>query len=162
MNKEEAVYRILDEMGMSYMVHEHPPVYTVEEARRHAAGIEGAHCKNLFLRNRKGDRHYLLIAECDRPVKLKELRRHVNEKQLSFASPERLLEHLGLTPGSVSPFGLINNDRADVIVLIDRDLVHYGRVNFHPNINNLTITISFTDLLRFIDECGNSYRLIEL
>ena len=75
MNKEEAVYRILDEMGMSYMVHEHPPVYTVEEARRHAAGIEGAHCKNLFLRNRKGDRHYLLIAECDRPVKLKELRR---------------------------------------------------------------------------------------
>lgn len=162
MNKEEAVYRILDEMGISYIVHEHPPVYTVEEAGKHAAGIEGGHCKNLFLRNRKGDRHYLLIAECDRQVNLKEICSHVDEKQLSLASHERLLEHLGLTPGSVSPFGLINNERADVIVLIDRHLVHYGKVNFHPNINNLTITISFADLLRFIDECGNSYRLIEL
>ena len=162
MGKEEEVYKILDKMSISYIIYQHPPVYTVEEARKHAVGINGAHCKNLFLRNRKGDRHYLLIAERDRLVKLKELSSQINEKQLSSASPERLLRKMGLTPGSVSPFGLINDKKGDIIILIDRGLVDYGKVNFHPNINSLTITISFTDLLRFIDECGNRYSLIEL
>ncbi len=157
---EQKVYNILRELDISYTKHEHPPVYTVEEAEQHWENITGAHCKNLFLRNKKGKNHYLVIAKSEKRVNLKALTSRLGEDRLSFASPERMLRYLGLEPGAVSPFGLINDRENAVVVVIDRDLKEASHVNFHPNVNTATVGITFTDFERFLSHCGNSIRYL--
>ena len=153
--EEQAVRRRLDELGISFDRHEHPPVATVEEAEQHWAGIDATHCKNLFLRNQKGTRHYLVILKHTKTADLRAVADQIGDGKLSFASPERLMTHLGLTPGSVSPFGLIHDRDRQVRVVIDRDLKSAARVSFHPNINTATVVLAFADFLRFLDACGN-------
>ena len=153
--KERAVAARLDALGIAYTRHDHPPVATVEEAVRHWADIPATHCKNLFLRNQKGDRHYLVIVEHAKRVDLRRLAEQIGDGKLSFASPERLKTYLGLTPGSVSPFGLINDSSRAVRVVIDRDLKAATRLSFHPNINTVTLTIAGADFTRFLEACGN-------
>ena len=157
---EQKVYDILGELKISYTKHEHPPVYTVDEAEQHWKNITGAHCKNLFLRNKKGKNHYLVIAKSEKRVNLKALTSRIGEDRLSFASPERMLRYLGLEPGAVSPFGLINDRENAVVVVIDRDLKEASHVNFHPNVNTATVGITFTDFERFLSHCGNSIRYL--
>ena len=157
---EQKVYDILGELKISYTKHEHPPVYTVDEAEQHWKNITGAHCKNLFLRNKKGKNHYLVIAKSEKRVNLKALTSRLGEDRLSFASPERMLRYLGLEPGAVSPFGLINDRENAVVVVIDRDLKDASHVNFHPNVNTATVGITFTDFERFLSHCGNSIRYL--
>lgn len=157
---EQKVYDILNELKISYTKHEHPPVYTVEEAEQHWENITGAHCKNLFLRNKKGKNHYLVIAKSEKRVNLKALTSRLGEDRLSFASPERMLRYLGLEPGAVSPFGLINDKENAVVVVIDRDLKEASHVNFHPNVNTATVGIAFTDFEKFLSYCGNSIRYL--
>lgn len=157
---EQKVYNILKELDISYTKHEHPPVYTVEEAEQHWENITGAHCKNLFLRNKKGKNHYLVIAKSEKRVNLKALTSRLGEDRLSFASPERMLRYLGLEPGAVSPFGLINDRENAVVVVIDRDLKEASHVNFHPNVNTATVGIAFTDFEKFLSYCGNSIRYL--
>ncbi len=157
---EQKVYNILRELDISYTKHEHPPVYTVEEAEQHWENITGAHCKNLFLRNKKGKNHYLVIAKSEKRVNLKALTSRLGEDRLSFASPERMLLYLGLEPGAVSPFGLINDRENAVVVVIDRDLKEASHVNFHPNVNTATVGIAFTDFEKFLSYCGNSIRYL--
>ncbi len=157
---EQKVYNILRELDISYTKHEHPPVYTVEEAEQHWENITGAHCKNLFLRNKKGKNHYLVIAKSEKRVNLKALTSRLGEDRLSFASPERMLRYLGLEPGAVSPFGLINDRENAVVVVIDRDLKEASHVNFHPNVNTATVGIAFTDFEKFLSYCGNSIRYL--
>jgi Ala-tRNA(Pro) deacylase len=157
---EQKVYDILGELKISYTKHEHPPVYTVDEAEQHWKNITGAHCKNLFLRNKKGKNHYLVIAKSEKRVNLKALTSRLGEDRLSFASPERMLRYLGLEPGAVSPFGLINDRENAVVVVIDRDLKEASHVNFHPNVNTATVGITFTDFERFLSHCGNSIRYL--
>lgn len=152
---EKTVYEVLEKLGISWTRHEHPPVYTVEEAKKHWAAIEGAHCKNLFLRNKKGNRHYLVILESRKNADLKKITWRLGEDRLSFSSPERLKLYLGLDPGSVSPFGLINDAGKGVQVVIDSDLQAAGWVNFHPNINTATIGLSFADFEKFLRWAGN-------
>lgn len=152
---ERAVLARLDQLGIAYTRHEHPPVPTVEEAVRYWADIEATHCKNLFLRNQKGNRHYLVVVEHSKRVDLRRLADQIGDGKLSFASPDRLLTHLGLTPGSVSPFGLINNRDHAVRVVLDRDLKRASRLSFHPNINTVTLTIAASDFVRFLEACGN-------
>ena len=106
---EQAVYDALDALGIAYTRHGHPPVFTVEEAKEHWQGIDATHCKNLFLRNKKGNAHYLVVVERATPVDIKRLTARLGEDRLSFASAERLSTHLGLTAGAVSPFGLLND-----------------------------------------------------
>lgn len=154
--RERAVVARLDELGIAYTRHEHPPVPTVEEAMRHWADIDATHCKNLFLRNQKGNRHYLVIVEHAKRVDLQKLADQIGDGKLSFASPERLMTHLGLTPGSVSPFGLINDHDHAVRVFLDRDLASAARLSFHPNINTVTLTIAAADFDRFLRSCGNA------
>src|SRR5437667_6142520 len=101
---EASVVATLRELGIPYTRHEHPPVATVEEAEEHWAGIDATHCKNLFLRNQKGNRHYLVIVVHSRKADLRAIADQIGDGKLSFASAERLMKHLGLTPGSVSPF----------------------------------------------------------
>jgi Ala-tRNA(Pro) deacylase len=140
---------------------EHPPVYTVEQAREHWRDLEGTHCKNLFLRNKKGNRHYLVILEDSKSADLKALTRHLGEDRLSFASPQRLDRLLGLEPGAVSPFGLINDSAGEVRVLIDQDLREASNIYFHPNVNTATVGLSFADFERFLLHCGQDVRYFQ-
>lgn len=159
---EKRVYEILEKLGISYVKHEHPPVFTVDQAEQHWRNISGAHCKNLFLRNKKGNRHYLIILESFKKPDLKELTRVLGEDRLSFASPERLIRYLGSETGAVSPFGLINDREKEVQVIIDQDLRRADRVNFHPNVNTATVGIDFDDFERFLAWCGNILRYLPL
>ncbi len=154
--EEERLYATLDGMGITWTRHEHPPVFTVEEAERHWADIPATHCKNLFLRNQKGNHHYLVTVRADKRADLKQVTKAVGEDRLSFASPERLMKHLGLTPGAVSPFGLVNDAARAVRVVLDEDLRQSASIAFHPNVNTATVVLSFADFERFLSARGNT------
>src|SRR3954453_22789595 len=162
MDPAPAVYAALDALGISYERHEHPPVFTAEDASKFWDPIPGIQCKNLFLRNKKGDRHYLVVVEISKRVDLKDLVKLGGDDRLSFGSPERLMARLGLTPGSVSPFGLLNDADGSVRVLIDQDLRGAEGLLFHPNINTATVVVSWADLERFLATRRNSVRLVSL
>ncbi|GFP76152.1 Prolyl-tRNA editing protein ProX [Clostridium fungisolvens] len=147
---EQKVYDILDSLEIKYDRYEHAAVYTIEEANKLDIHIPGQLCKNLFIRNRKGDTHYLVVLDETKQVGLKSLAKQIGSSSLSFASEERLFKYLGLKPGSVSPFGIINDNESEVIVLIDRDITNAAVVAFHPNINTVTIGISYLDFEKFI------------
>lgn len=120
----------------------------------------GALCKNLFLRNKKGNHHYLVIAEHRRPVDLKALAKLLRDDRLSFASDERLHRHLGVTPGAVSPFGLIHDEARAVMVIVDEGLREAEYLSFHPNVNTSTLTISGAAFRTFLAWRGNSIRYV--
>lgn len=160
--REEKVCEILKDLEIPFEIHHHPPVFTVEEAEKHWEDVKGAHCKNLFVRNKKGNRHYLVIMESDKRADLKELNRRMGDDRLSFASPERMKRYLGLEPGAVSPFGLINDRKKEVQVILDKDLKNAGWVSFHPNVNTATLTLSFSDFEKYLEWCGNPLRLLPL
>ena len=157
---EKKVYDVLREIGIEYSIHKHPPVFTVEEAEKHWGAMSGAHCKNLFLRNKKGNRHYLVVAESKKSVDLKALTGRLGADRLSFASPDRLMRCLGLKPGAVSPFGLINDRKHEVEVVVDKGLQEKKRVNFHPNVNTATVAIAYSDFEKFLDWSGHRVRYL--
>jgi len=157
---EREVLDILEAMGVPYVRHEHPPVATVAEAEKYWTDLCSAHCKNLFLRNNKGNRHYLVVAEASRRIDLKALTRTLGEDRLSFASAERLMRYLGLEAGSVSPFGLLHDSGKAVRVVVDAGLKDAGKVSFHPNVNTATLEISFGDFERFLAYCGNTVEYV--
>jgi Ala-tRNA(Pro) deacylase len=154
------VERYLQALGIPFERHEHPPVATVAEAETHWAGIDALHCKNLFLRNQKGSRHFLVVLAFTRRGDLAALGDLFGERKLGFASPERLLAHLGLTPGSVSPFGLIKDPERRVEVAIDVAVRDAARVAFHPNVNTATLVVSGVDFQRFLDAVGHEVNWI--
>jgi Ala-tRNA(Pro) deacylase len=158
--QEEPVHARLAALHIAVGRHEHPPVATAEAAAQYWSAIDATHCKNLFLRNQKGTRHYLLIVPYLKRVDLRSVADQIGDGKLSFASPERLMAHLGLTPGSVSPFGLIHDTGHLVRVVLDRDLRSADRISFHPNINTATLTLTFADFLRFLDDCGNAVQYV--
>jgi Ala-tRNA(Pro) deacylase len=160
--QEGPVIARLNELAIPFTRHEHPPVATVEEASAHWAGIEATHCKNLFLRNQKGTRHYLVVLTASKKADLKAVAAQIGDGKLSFASSERLMTHLGLTPGSVSPFGLINDREHAVRVVLDRDFQTATRLALHPNINTRTFTIAAADFTTFLDACGNHVQYVNV
>jgi len=159
---EQNVYDILNSLEIKYDRYEHKPVFTVNEAKELDILIPGGKCKNLFLRNEKGDNHYLVILDENKRVDLKLLAKQIGTKRVSFASEERLYKYLKLTPGSVTPFGIINDDNREVIVLIDSDLTDEKLVNFHPNVNTATIGISYMDFEKFIRWQENEFYCVEI
>ena len=152
----------LDALGIAYDLYEHPPVFTGDEAALHWAGIDATPVKNLFLRNKKGDRHYLVILGIEKLADLRHLVKVIGDDRLSFGSPERLMARLGLTPGSVSPFGLLNDSTPAVRVIVDADLKRAERLIFHPNINTASLTILRADFERFLESRGNTVRWVVL
>ncbi len=152
---EQKLYDLFEKIDISFTRHEHPPVYTVVEAKQYWQGIEGAHAKNLFLRNNKGSQHYLVVLEESKTADLTGLSMKLASGKLSFASERRLMDYLGLETGAVSPLGLVNDTQKTVKVVVDRDLAKAGLVNFHPNVNTATITISYNDFVKFLNHCGN-------
>src|SRR3954470_19851617 len=162
MSDPQAVYDALDALGIRYERYEHPPVFTGEEAEEHWAPIPATRVKNLFLRNKKGDRHYLVILEITKQADLRQLVKIIGDDRLSFGSAERLLAQLGVTPGSVSPFGLIHEGSKAVQVIVDEELRGADRLIFHPNINTASVTIAGSDLERFLATRPNRVRWLRL
>ncbi len=160
--EEVPVIDALSALGIAYARYEHPPVASAVAAEEHWSAIDAAHCKNLFLRNQKGTRHYLVILKHLKRADLRAVAEQIGDGKLSFGSPERLMAHLGVTPGSVSPFGLIHNTAHDVRVCIDRDLKLADRISFHPNINTATLVLSYADFARFLAAQGNPVQYVTI
>ena len=138
---------------------DHIPVFTVEEAQLVHGDIAGGHCKNLFCKDEKNVL-WLIVALEDARIDLKAAPAKIDSKRLTFAKPELLMEILGLEPGSVTPFGLINDKNASVNVILDQAMMAHERLNFHPLKNDATTTIAADDLLKFIRACGHNPRIV--
>ena len=162
MNGEPKLYRLLEALNIKFEYIEHPPAPTIEIARQYWAGHEAKHCKNLFFRNHKGDRHYLVILDCDCDMDIHSIEKVLKQGKLSFASEKRMSKYLGVTPGSVTPFGLINDTEQHVHLFVDKNLQKADRVSFHPCINTASLIISCDDFIRFINNAGNKYEWMEL
>ncbi|MFZ5617368.1 MAG: prolyl-tRNA synthetase associated domain-containing protein [Pseudomonadota bacterium] len=157
------LFEFLDAQGLAHQTVEHRPIFTVEEGRGLKASMPGGHSKNLFLKDKKG-RFFLAVAHCDTEVDIVGYGRVAGAKgRLSFARPEQMTEMLGVAPGSVTPFALINDTaRALTEVAVDRALFNWSAVWFHPLENNASTTVSPADLLRFIRACGHEPRIVDL
>jgi len=161
---EEAltVYKLLEELEIQYKKYEHELVFTMEDISKLDINIEGEYCKNLFLRNSKGDQHYLVVVSGSKSVDLKRLAREIPSTRLSFASDERLYKYLKLKPGSVSPFGLIHDLDHHVEIVIDQDLVGLDSLCFHPNTNAATVVISYDDFYKYLKNCENKIHFVKI
>jgi Ala-tRNA(Pro) deacylase len=156
----DQLFNRLQELGIKTHTVRHPPVFTVEEAKALRGELTGAHIKNLFLRNKKGAM-WLVVAEESRAVDLKALGDQLGAGRLSFGSPERLMAHLGVVPGAVTPFALINDHAQQVSVAIDRHVLDQDPVNCHPLTNDMTTAIAPGDLLAFIAACGHQPMILD-
>ncbi|HVO89383.1 MAG TPA: prolyl-tRNA synthetase associated domain-containing protein [Casimicrobiaceae bacterium] len=148
--------------GIDAQRFEHPPVMTVEEAERLVPDLPGAKTKNLFLRDKKGARHFLVTVPHDRAVDLDALGVMLEAGRLGFASPERLAKHLGIAPGSVSLLALVNDNAHAVEFAIDRALWEASAVHAHPLVNSATMVIPHAALERFLAATGHTPRIIEV
>jgi len=162
MNGDPLLYKVLDELGIRFDYYGHPPVATIAEARIYWKDIEATHCKNLFFRNHKGDRHYLVIFEYSHDLLIHDLENRLKQGKLSFASEQRMMKYLGLKPGSVSPFGLIHDHEKQVHVFIDENLKNSAKLSFHPCINTASLVITGSDFLKFMEWTGNKVEFITL
>ena len=156
----QQLFARLAQLNIEQHTVEHPPVFTVEQARAHRGELPGHHIKNLFLRNKK-EEMWLVVAIEDRAVDLKRLGEVLDAGRLSFGSPERLKRHLGVEPGSVTPFALINDTAHQVRLALDRGLAGGGPVNAHPLVNTMTTAVAAADLLRFFDATGHVPRWLD-
>ena len=162
MNKQE-ILSLLDERGVSYELTEHKAVYNMAELAEVVLPYPEADAKNLFVRDDKKRGYYLITVRGDKRVDLKAFRQQNGTRPLSFASAEDLMARLGLIPGAVSPFGLLNDAERSVIFCLDREFLDAsGRIGVHPNDNTATVWLAAADLLSLIQEHGNPIRLIAL
>ena len=159
---EQDLYARLDALCLGWTTTEHPPLHTVAESKALRGELEGGHVRNLFLRD-KNRKIWLIVAEEDRPVDLKTFRKRIGARgSLSFGSPELLMEVLGVAPGAVSPFGLINDADCRATVILDEGLMAHRLVNVHPLRNDATTTIASADLVTFIRDCGHDPQIMDL
>jgi len=140
---------------------EHPPVFTVEEAKSLRGKLPGGHTKNLFLRNKKGVM-WLVVCLEDRSIDLKELAQRLGAGRFSFGSAARLMKHLGVIPGAVTPFAVINDTAGKVRVVLERAMLEVDTLNFHPLDNARTTAIAATDLVRFLEAEDHGAEIIDL
>ena len=156
------IYAFLDAERIPYERFDHPPVYTVAEAERLVPPLPATHTKNLFLRDRKGERHFLVVVGFEKMVDLKGLARLLGVRKLGFGSPERLRRYLGVEPGAVSLLALVNDEAGAVEVVIDRPLWEARALACHPLVNTSTLTIARADMARFLRATGHSPRLVDV
>jgi Ala-tRNA(Pro) deacylase len=150
----------LNGLGIPHRSVEHAPVFTVEEAKAHRGVLPGHHIKNLFLRNKK-EEMWLIVALEDRAIDLKRLGEVLGAGRLSFASPERLRRVLGVEPGSVTPFAVLNDEPHRVQLVLDHGLASGGPINAHPLTNTMTTAIAMVDLERFFAASGHIPRWLD-
>lgn len=152
----------LQEWGIEYKLYEHPPLPTIELALEYWKEIDATHCKNLFFRNHKGNKHYLVIFECHKTLAIHDLEHFLHQGKLTFASPERMEWCLGTTPGSVSLFGLINDPEKRVKLFIDKELMDAPFISFHPNDNTASLVISNDGFRKFIGLWGGEWEMLDI
>ena len=158
----EIVFEKLDELGIPYDVIEHPAAYTIEEMDSLNINNKNEIAKNLFLRDDKKKRYILLMLSKDKKVDLKDLSKKINSRPLSFASEKALNKYLGLGKGSVTPFGILNDEQCRVEIIIDRSLLQNRRVGVHPNENTATVFIELKDLEFLIVNHGNIFAYADI
>lgn len=157
----EALFDYLARLDIETVTTEHAPVFTVEESQSLRGAIPGGHCKSLFLKSKKGD-FWLVVADEAQRVDLKRLGRHLGSGNLSFGKPELLSEVLGVEPGSVTPFALINDPAHRVRVVLDQAMLAQDKLNYHPLKNDATTTIASADLQAFIAALGHDAYITDL
>ncbi len=158
---QEELLNVLSEIEIEYTNHEHPAVYTVEEAALHHEGIEGAHSKNLFFKDKKKNL-FLVVTLSEKPIKIKEVAKKIGGKNMSFGKPDLLMEVLGMIPGAVTPFAAINIKDRDVKIVLDEEMMEQDLLNFHPLVNTATTTIASKDLVKFLEHCNQAPEIIRL
>ncbi len=163
MNKtaRNKVFDKLNDLGILYEVFEHPPLDTIEIALKYWKNIDATHCKNLFFRNHKGNRHYLVIIKDTTPFSIRSLEQKLKQGKLTFGSPKRLAKYLGVKPGSVSPFGLLSDEESHVHLFLDQQLQNADKISFHPNDNTASLVLSYSDFIKYLDASGNTYEFID-
>lgn len=162
MSQKDAVYNLLSKLQIPYQPLEHEAVFTIDEMRGLDFPAEAKIAKNLFLRDAKGSRHFLLSADSDTRIDLKLLAEKFSSTKLSFASDERLFKYLGLYKGSVSPFGLINDEENQVEFYMDKKLSHCKSLGVHPNDNTATVLLNCNNLVKLIESTGHKVHFISL
>ena len=157
----DALFQRLDALGIDHKTHHHPPVFTVEEAKALRGTLPGAHVKNLFLRDKK-KRIWLVTALEERDIDLKALKRRLGAQgSLSFGAADLLLEVLGVQPGAVTPFAVLNDTAKRAAVVLDKGALGKGPVNAHPLRNDMTTAVSPDGLLRFLEAEGHSPEIVD-
>jgi len=158
----QELFDFLDRLGIRTITVDHAPLHTVADSQALRGEIPGGHTRNLFLRDRK-DRHFLLTVEEDATVDLKQIHHVIGASgRVSFGKPEVLYELLGVLPGSVTIFGLINDTAGKVTAFLDASLMESHAINAHPLVNTATTTIARDDLLRFIAAAGHEAKILKL
>ena len=157
-NVEEYLYA----NGISYIRHEHVAVFTAEDLAVHCSHIPGLHCKNLFLRDQKYKRYFLVILPARHQTDLKKVSEAAGEKKLSFANPDTLREKLGVEVGSVSPFGLLNDSLHEVEVYVDKAVYDAAIVSFHPNRNTASLELTGAMFKKFLEQMENRIEVVDL
>ena len=150
------IYEFFDSNNISYERHDHPAVYTVEEANRLVPRLPGAKTKNLFVRDKKGDRHLLVVVSHEKSVDMKALGSLLGTTKLSLASPDRLKKHLGVEPGAVSLLGLYNDREEGVVeIVVDRKVWDAKALTCHPLVNTSTLVMPMDDVRKFLELTGH-------
>ncbi len=158
----QEIYNKLADLGIDYEYYEHPSIPTIELAKVYKKDIDATHCKNIFLRNHKGNRHYFVVLEQSENVNIRSLELMLKQGKLSFASEKRLKKYLNTKPGAVSPLGLMFDKEKNTTLFIDKKLENAKKLSFHPNVDNASIVISYSDLIKFVNNLGINYTLIDL
>lgn len=157
---EQGITDYLKRRGIIYTLYEHPAVFTCEEAAVHCKHVPGLAVKNLFLRDRAGEQYFLVVLPAEKRLQMKDLAKRVGVKELRFGKPEELAEVLQLTPGSVSPLGLMHDTNHRVQVLVDSEIWNAEAVSIHPNINTASLSIPRDSFHKLIESFGNSISIL--
>lgn len=155
------LFALFDRLGIRAVTHHHEPAFTVEEGHRVWGAIPGVHCKNLFLKDGKGQL-WLVVAPAERRVDLKSLPARIGSARLSFGSAPLLTEVLGIEPGSVTPFAVINDTDHRVRVVLDSWMMDQELINYHPLRNHMTTTVTPAELIRFFGHTGHAALTVAL
>ena len=159
---EASLKQWLADHNINYVLHTHPAVFTVPEAKEHCYHIPGAHCKNLFLKNKRSGQLFLVTIPHDKRLDLNQFRRSIGAPKIRFAEPEVLSEALGIAPGAVSPIGLVNDTNDKVIFMVDEQIWNADEICCHPNINTETLQISGKAFQKLIKATGTSMEIKKL
>ena len=156
------IYKFLEDHQVTYERHDHPPVYTVEDVNRLVPPLPAAKTKNLFFRDAKGERHFLVVVQGHKRIDIKALSNALGSSKLRFGSPNRLKKYLGVDPGSVTILAVVNDRQKTVEVVVDKALWTSDAFQFHPLVNTSTLVISRDQLQRFLHKTGHQVQIIDV
>ena len=157
----ESLMAQLESLEIDYVLHQHEAVYTVEESEKIDADIPGTHCRNPFLRDKK-KKNFLVVLQNATDVDMKKLPPVIGSDRLSFGSADRLWEYLGVRPGSVCPFSIVNDTEGQVKIFLDKSMMETDLVNYHPLLNTMTVSLKPADLIKFIESTGHEAHIVDL